>query len=70
MTLRKNPFFIASTGELHPRRRKQILALHPEVRKLFGYDRRTAAVIVVLVSLHSRSPRGSTSTRCGAVFGV
>ncbi len=32
-------------AEPHRERRKAILARHPEVRALFGYDRRTALVV-------------------------
>lgn len=37
-------------GEPHRARRKAILARHPEVRRLFGHDRRTALVVVVVVA--------------------
>jgi sphingolipid delta-4 desaturase len=33
----------------HPIRRRAILAAHPEVAKLIGYDRRTAAIVVAVV---------------------
>ena len=33
----------------HPRRRRAILAAHPEVATLIGYDRRTAAIIIAVV---------------------
>jgi sphingolipid 4-desaturase/C4-monooxygenase len=36
-------------GEPHRARRKAILARHPEVRALFGYDRRTALVVLGVV---------------------
>ena len=37
-------------GEPHRPRRRRILAAHPEVRELFGYDRRTALVVGVVVA--------------------
>lgn len=39
-------------GEPHRLRRKAILAAHPEVRELFGYDRRTALVVFLVVIAH------------------
>lgn len=37
------------TGEPHRLRRKPILAAHPEIRKLFGHDKRTAYVTFAVV---------------------
>ena len=37
-------------GEPHRARRKAILAAHPEVRELFGFDRRTAVVVLLVVA--------------------
>ncbi len=36
-------------SEPHLRRRRELLAAHPEIRKLFGFDRRTIAVTVAVV---------------------
>ncbi len=33
----------------HPRRKREILAAHPEVAKLAGYDRRTAVIVFAVV---------------------
>ncbi|MGB8279174.1 MAG: fatty acid desaturase [Methylovirgula sp.] len=33
----------------HPRRRRAILAVHPEVEALVGYDRRTAVIVIAVV---------------------
>lgn len=38
-------------AEPHRARRKALLARHPEVRALFGYDRRTAVVVAAVVAL-------------------
>jgi sphingolipid delta-4 desaturase len=40
---------ITDTGEPHAQRRRALLALHPEVRSLFGFDRRTAWVTAAVV---------------------
>lgn len=67
-------------GDPHYDRRHAILGAHPEIRELFGYDRRTAyvtvAVVVALVALAYGVERLVTTTEasCGALlviaFGV
>lgn len=39
-------------AEPHRARRKDLLVDHPELRELFGYDRRTALVVAVVVVVH------------------
>ncbi len=46
---RKNNFEWTEAGEPHGRRRKELLARQPEIRALFGYDRRTAWVTFAVV---------------------
>lgn len=51
----KSPPTLASfrsiEGEPHARRQVALLARHPEIEALYGYDRRTSAVIVLLLLL-------------------
>lgn len=42
-------FATTRTGEPHALRRRQLLARHPAIRRLFGYDRRTAWVTLAVV---------------------
>lgn len=44
-----SPFVLRESGEPHARRRKELLAKYPEIRALFGYDRRTAWVTAAVV---------------------
>jgi sphingolipid delta-4 desaturase len=42
-------FLLTDPARPHPRRRRAILEAHPEVATLFGYDRRTALIIIAVV---------------------
>jgi sphingolipid delta-4 desaturase len=44
-------FARTTTGEPHARRRRELLARHPEIRRLAGYDRRTAVVTAVVAAV-------------------
>jgi sphingolipid delta-4 desaturase len=43
-------FRIADDGEPHARRMVQLLKQHPEIEQLYGYDRRTAALVLLLTA--------------------
>lgn len=47
----EHPFIESNHGEPHSIRRAQILARYPQAKELYGYDRRTALVIVALVGV-------------------
>lgn len=60
--------------EPHQRRRKAILAAHPEVKQLFGPDWRTKYIVILLVSLQTylacTVPCASLATRVILTYGV
>jgi len=41
----------STEGEPHARRQAALLAAHPEIADLYGYDRRTAVLVVVLLAV-------------------
>src|SRR5690349_4919009 len=43
-------FAITTSPDPHVRRRREILRAHPEVTRLFGYDRRTSAITSAVVA--------------------
>jgi len=47
--MRQIEFEITESGEPHAQRRRELLARYPDIRALFGFDRRTALVTVGLV---------------------
>ncbi len=48
--MKKRPeFTYVETGEPHAIRRREILTKYPQIRKLFGYDRRQALVTILVI---------------------
>ena len=45
------PFEVTEDGEPHRIRRKEMLQRYPEIRKMYGFDRRTATVTIMVVVL-------------------
>ncbi|MCA9520842.1 MAG: fatty acid desaturase [Myxococcales bacterium] len=68
--LSRSPFVVSESGEPHRIRRKQIIKEHPEIRQLFGYDRRTIAITVgVVVAQFALAWGHAVAARSGSWFG-
>lgn len=63
-------FVRKETPEPHAERRKRLLRTHPEIRKLYGYDRRTAWVTIAVVAVQFMLAAFITAERAtGSIFG-